>query len=90
MKTRLDESVLREVAALSEGAYYRSSLRGSEIEEIYREMANMDQKEFESRRFTRYEERYQIPLALALVCFAIESLLGDRRQQRREWRGRFE
>ena len=90
VKTRLDEGVLREVAALSEGAYYRSSLRGAEIEEIYREIANMDQKEFESQRFTRYEERYQIPLALALVCFALESLLGDRRQQRREWRGRFE
>ena len=90
VKTRLDEKVLREVAALSEGAYYRSSLRGVEIEEIYREIANMDQKEFESQRFTRYEERFQIPLALALVCFALESLLGDRRQQRREWRGRFE
>jgi Ca-activated chloride channel family protein len=90
VKTRLDEGVLRQVAALSEGAYYRSSLRGAEIEEIYREIANMDQKEFESRRFTRYEERYQIPLALALACFALESLLGDRRQQRREWRGRFE
>ena len=90
VKTRLDEGVLREVAALSEGAYYRSSLRGSEIEEIYDEIANMDQKEFESQRFRRYEERYQIPLALALACFALESLLGDRRRQRREWRGRFE
>ena len=58
--------------------------------EIKEQISNMDQKEFGSNKFTRYEERYQIPLVAALACFVIEFLLGDRRRQRSVWTGRFE
>ena len=90
IKTRLEEGKLRQLAVISEGAYYRSSLRGNEIDEIKEQISNMDQKEFGSNKFTRYEERYQIPLVAALACFVIEFLLGDRRRQRSVWTGRFE
>ena len=41
------------------------------------------------QRVTRYQERYQIPVALAILLLAAEFLLSDRVQRRREWRGRF-
>ena len=90
VKTRLDEKTLSEVAALSGGAYYRSTLQGAEIDAIHDHLANMEKKEFGSERLARYEERYQIPLAMAVFCFAIEALLSDRRRRRgEEWKGRF-
>ncbi len=90
VKTRLDEGTLQAVALETDGDYYRSTLRGAELDEIYSQIAQMEQKEIGSTRFTRYEERYQWPLLLALCCFLAEAFLGDVRVRTREWKGRFE
>ena len=89
VKTRLDEQTLREIALATDGDYYRSSLGGGELDAIYEQIAGMDQKELGTTRFTQYEERFQIPLLLALLCFIVEAWLTDRRKEREEWRGRF-
>ena len=89
VKTRLDEETLKRVALTTEGDYYRSSLGGGEIGAIIENIAQMDQREFGAFRFAQYEERYQIPLLLALLCFSVEAGLAERRQRQEEWRGRF-
>ncbi len=89
VKTRLDEETLSQIALVSDGGYFRSSLGGSEITQIYQEISEMDQKEMGSTHFTEYEERYQIPLVLALICFVVEALIVDRRRMQEEWKGRF-
>ena len=90
VKTRLDESTLRAIALETDGDYYRSTLGGDELEAIYDQIAQMEQKEIGSTRYTRYEERFQWPLILALCCFFAEAFLGDARVRVREWKGRFE
>jgi Ca-activated chloride channel family protein len=87
--TRLNESVLKQMALVTEGDYYRSSLGEGELDAIGEQVAQMDQKEFGSTRFTQYEERFQVPLLLALICFFAEALLGDGRTRQKEWKGRF-
>ena len=52
-------------------------------------ISGLQLKELGAERFTRYEERFQIPLALAVACFLIEGILSERSRGRREWRGRF-
>lgn len=90
VKTRLDEAVLREIALATDGDYFRSSLGGKELVAIGEQIAQMDQKEFSSTRFTQYQERFQIPLLLALCCFFLEAFLGEKRARSGEWKGRFE
>ena len=85
----LDEGTLEQMVLATDGDYYRSSLGGGELESIYEQIAKMDQKELGSTRFTQYEERFQIPLLLALVCLFTEAFLGDGRTREKEWRGRF-
>jgi Ca-activated chloride channel homolog len=89
VKTRLDETALQEMALASDGAYFRSSLSGGEIDQIAEEIASMDQKELGSTRFTQYEERFQLPLLLALLCFALEAILPQGRRRSQDWQGRF-
>jgi Ca-activated chloride channel family protein len=89
VKTRLDEDTLQAMALETAGDYFRSTLGGAELEAIYGQIAQMEQKEIGSTRLTRYEERFQWPLLLALCCFFVEALLGDARVQSREWKGRF-
>ena len=40
-------------------------------------------------RLSRYEERYQILLVMAIACFFAEAMLTDRVRRRGEWQGRF-
>lgn len=89
VKTRLDESTLQEVALAADGEYVHSSLGGSELEALIEQLNGMDRRDLGSRRLTEYVERYQIPLAMALLCFFAEALLGDGRTHPHEWRGRF-
>ena len=89
VKSRLDEATLEKIALMTGGKYYRSTVGEMELDKIYEEISTMEKRELRSRKFTRYEERFQYPLFLAIVVFALEALLSDRRNVRREWRGRF-
>ncbi len=89
VKTRLDERALQEVARVAGGEYYRSTLGGGELEKLAEQLRGMEGKELGSRRVTTYEERFQIPGALGLLCFVLEALLGEGRPRAHEWRGRF-
>ena len=89
VKTRLDERMLKDIALATEGDYYRSTRSGGELDAIYEQITGMEQKEIGTTRFTQYEERFQIPLLLALICFIAEAWLSDRRKAGEEWRGRF-
>ena len=89
VKSRLDEAALRSVAAVGEGAYWRSSLSGAELQALVDRVAGLEEKELGAERFTRYEDRFQLPLIAAIVCFIVEALLSERARSRREWQGRF-
>ncbi|MEW6752301.1 MAG: VWA domain-containing protein, partial [Candidatus Latescibacterota bacterium] len=77
VKTRLDEATLKEMALVTDGGYYRSTASGAEMATLAQQIAGMEGKDLGSTRFTQYEERFQIPLALALVCLLGQALLAD-------------
>ena len=43
-------------------------------------LSGLDSREYGAVLRTRYEDRFQIPLALALLALLAETLLGDRRR----------
>ena len=61
VKTRLDEGFLKQLTLATDGDYYRTSLGGGELERIYEGLQELEQREFGSKRFTEFEERYQFP-----------------------------
>ncbi len=80
--SRLDETVLRRLALETGGRYYRTTPAGAEIDEIARALAGMDQSELGTTLRRRYEERFQIPLAVAVIALLAETWLGDRVRRR--------
>lgn len=89
VRTRLAERSLRDVALAANGAYYRSTVAGGETRHVGEAIGSMEQRQLGAARVARYEERYQIPLLLAIVCFAVEVMLTDRVRDHSEWHGRF-
>ena len=78
--SRLDEAILRKLALETGGRYYRTTPAEGEIEEIAQGLMGMDAHEFGATLRRRYEERFQIPLALGLLALLGETLFGDRRR----------
>jgi Ca-activated chloride channel family protein len=82
--TKLNETVLIDVAAATGGRYFRATDTERELGVIEEEISRMQQGELESRMYAYYEERFQFPLAFALALLALEAFLPDSVRRRRE------
>lgn len=81
--TRLDEDVLRETAAAGNGVYVRAGNSEFGLSPIVDDIKKMDAEEFNSIVFEEFDEQYMYFFAIALVLFAIEMLIGERRAKTR-------
>ena len=78
--SRLDERSLAEIATPTGGRYFQATTGEAELDEIYSEISQMEKKELESRLFQNYEDRFQYPLALAVLCLVMEASISERRR----------
>ncbi|MDJ0835765.1 MAG: VWA domain-containing protein [Acidobacteriota bacterium] len=76
--TRLDEETLTSVAQMAGGDYYRVSEAGTELVQIYKRLERQQEEEFASRAFRLKEDRFQIPLLVAVLLLAVAYSLGTR------------
>ena len=84
--SRLDEESLRQVSDTTGGQYYRATPAEEEVEKIVQAVSGMDKKEFESKVYLTYVDRFQIPLGIALFFIFLESLISDAKPTRnRRW-----
>jgi Ca-activated chloride channel family protein len=80
VKSRLDEETLRKVATETGGAYLYAKGPDLGLDELYVDyISKMEKRDLKTAMQRRYEERYQWPLALALVLLALEPLVGEKR-----------
>jgi Ca-activated chloride channel family protein len=78
--TKLEEGPLRHLALETEGRYFRASTSEAEVEEIAQSLSSLDASGSTTVVKTRWVERYQIPLALALCALLVDVALADRRR----------
>ncbi|MEO8426912.1 MAG: VWA domain-containing protein [Verrucomicrobiota bacterium] len=80
VKSRLNETLLREIAEAANGFYL--PLRGaSVIEALYKQgLAPLPKSDIASRRLKHFHERFQWPLGLAILLLIVESFVPDRRR----------
>jgi Ca-activated chloride channel homolog len=84
----LDERSLAEIAAQTGGRYLRATTSENEIEALYNDISGLEKKELESRLFQNYEDRFQYPLALAIIFLVAESWISERRKPGVTWLGK--
>ena len=79
VKSRLDETLLQKIALTTGGSYVRSSATEFGLELLYRErLSKLEKRELEGKLAKHYEERFQIPLALAFLLLLLEPLISER------------
>lgn len=85
VKSRLDEETLKQMAHTTGGVYVAATGTHLGLDRIYDEyLSTMEKRDFDTKREKHFEERFQIPLAIALVLLILESLIGERKRQRRK------
>ncbi|MFZ1978820.1 MAG: VWA domain-containing protein, partial [Bacteroidota bacterium] len=77
--TKLDESMLQQIASSSGGTYHRGTSAGNEIDDIFKELGSLQKVQFGSKQVAGYESRYQYPLGFAILLIIIDLLLSKRR-----------
>jgi Ca-activated chloride channel family protein len=81
VKSRLDEETLKEIAVDTSGVYLRASGPSLGLDALYRDYIDtMEKHELASTLEKRFEQRFQVPLVVALVLLALEPAVGERRR----------
>jgi Ca-activated chloride channel homolog len=79
VKSRINESLLQQIALKSHGTYIKSTPIQFGLDFLYKnKIATMDKKEFKSSREKRLLERFQLPLVLALLLLCFEPFISKR------------
>ena len=80
--TRLDESVLQEVADAGNGLYVRAGNSEFGLNPIIDDIRKMEDEKYSSIVFEEYDEQFMYFMGIALLFFVIEMLIGERRSKR--------
>ncbi|NOX96747.1 MAG: VWA domain-containing protein [Nitrospirae bacterium] len=80
--SKLDGDTLRKIVNVSNGGKYFGVATGTiDLGNIYRQLiARAEKRELESRTIRRYQEKFQIFLALALGLLSLEALMSERKR----------
>jgi Ca-activated chloride channel family protein len=80
VNSRLDEATLRAIARETQGQYFRGTPQGIELTAVLEDLEQMEKKELEGTLATSYEERFQWPLAFAILLLGVELVMPSRRR----------
>ncbi|MDR1005020.1 MAG: VWA domain-containing protein [Prevotellaceae bacterium] len=72
----LDEKMLTDIAATTEGNYFRAT-SNSKLEEVYRQIDKLERTKLNVREFSKREEEYRWFALAALLCLLAEVLLRN-------------
>ncbi len=80
--TKLDEAMLQKIAVTGNGSYVRASNSNAGLQTIFDEINKLDKKEYESKSFSEYEDRFQYFAATALILLLLELFIFYRKSSR--------
>jgi Ca-activated chloride channel family protein len=83
--SRLDERSLARIADETGGRYFRASTSENEIDALYEDISGLEKKELESRLFQNFEDRFQYPLALAILLLAAALWIREKHKPGVTW-----
>jgi len=78
--TKLNESMLQQIAAAGNGIYVRASNSNVGLEKIYNDIEKLDKAEIEAKVFTDYEDQFQWFVGAAIILLLVEVLVSSGRK----------
>lgn len=79
--SKLNEAELQRIAIAGKGSYLRASSSGTGLDKIFEEIEKMEKKEYESKSFEEYEDKFQIFIGIAFFFLLLEFILLERKNK---------
>jgi Ca-activated chloride channel family protein len=76
MAVEIDEPVLREIAAITDGRYFRAT-DAEGLRQIFVQIDQMEKTVIKTRSYTEYTEKFHYALVPALLLFMVEIALAN-------------
>ena len=80
--TKLNEDMLRQIAAEGKGSYVGANNTSAGIGKVFDEINRLDKTLLEQRDISDYESRYQWPLWAAIVCLLLDVVIFTKQHRR--------
>ena len=84
--TKLNETMLRKIAAAGGGRYVRANNTKAGLNAIFKEINKMEKTEIETKIFSDYEDRFQYFIGFALLLLILEIFIFEKKNK---WAGKF-
>jgi Ca-activated chloride channel family protein len=81
--TRLNEELMRQIAQAGRGSYFHTGPDDFELRRVLEEIRDRERREIDSNLYEQMAERYQIPLAIALILLSLEMLSPSELRRRK-------
>ena|ERR1035438_6150383 len=79
--SKLDESVLQQIATAGNGMYVRANNATTGLNKIFDDINKLQKSDIETKQFSDYEDRFQYFIAVSLIFLIFELLLLDKKNQ---------
>jgi len=79
--TKLNEQTLQQIAAAGNGIYVRATNSDAGLNNVLSALDKLEKKQFDSKMFSDYEDRFQWFIAAALLILLIETFITERKSK---------
>jgi len=79
--SKLNETLLQEIAAIGKGSYFRANNATTGLNNIFDQLNKLDKKELESQVYSDYENQFQIFILLGVLLLLIEFFIPNRKSK---------
>jgi Ca-activated chloride channel family protein len=79
--TKLNEDILKQISEKTDGKYYRGSNTRDDLENIYNDLAQIEQTEYGSKRITNFEDRFYYFLLAGILLLIGEFLISSNKSK---------
>ena len=79
--TRLDETMLQQIASTGKGIYVRANNSQVGLNRIFDEIKRMEANTYDVKSYSDYEDRYQYFIVLALILIFVNFTINERKSR---------
>ncbi len=79
--TRLDETMLQQIADAGKGIYVRANNSQIGLNRIFDEIKRLEQNTYDVKNYSDYEDRFQYFIALAMIILFVNYIINERKSR---------
>lgn len=79
--TRLDETMLQQIAEAGKGIYVRASNSQVGLNKIFDEIKRLEQNTYDVKSYSDYEDKFQYFIGIALILIFINYIINERKSR---------